>query len=265
MKANFPINLTINRFLLPVILLISLTAVSCRSKKSAVSGIDNSKVNLEVKQEVFAAIDSNRMDFEFLQASANCDYSASVVPLDVSLRMERNKTIWVSVTAVIFEAARILITEDSVHIVNYPENWAMSRPLSFMSQYVGTTLTVGQIQDLLIGNSVITHDAATALEQVPDKTLLLTSRLKQFLFYETIHHELFRPTEIKGDENPGTQEVKVKYDEFTEVNNRLMPQYVNLSAVTNTQNFSATLKYTDISTDPISDFPFRIPAGYERK
>ncbi|HYG16676.1 MAG TPA: DUF4292 domain-containing protein [Bacteroidia bacterium] len=218
-----------------------------------------------MKQEVFAAIDSNRVDFEFLEASANCDYSASVVPLNVSLRMERNKRIWVSVNAVIFEAARILITEDSVHIVNYPENWTMSRPLSFMSQYVGTTLTVGQIQDLLIGNSIIIHDAGTTLEQVPDNTLLLMSRLKQYLFYEVINNENFRPTEIKGDEDPGTQEVKVRYDDFTEVNNRLMPRYVNLSALTNTQNFSATLKYTDISTEPISDFPFRIPPGYERK
>jgi len=255
--------------LLPIILVLLLPAMflaSCKSKKAVVNAIDNSSVNREDKKQVFKAINDNRFEFEYLASSASCNYegTAGKYNFNVSLRMQRNEKIWMSVSVFFIEAARIYITKDSVHIINYLENYSISRSISFLTQYTGQKLTVGQIQDIMVGNSVVTHDVNSSYVYA-DGRPRITTRMGQYLFAEEYHYEYFRPTKIKGDEATTNNKMELEYDEFIQVNNRLIPNFLKLLAVTNTQTISATLKYSDISTETISNWPFKIPAKYERK
>lgn len=266
MKANYQnkyLRVTSISFILLIALL--LTATSCRSKKKLVT-IDNSKVNRDVKTEVFDAIAQNRFEFDNLSLRGACDYtgSAGEYSFTVNMRMQRDKKVWMSVSAFFIEAARILITEDSIHIINYLDKSVISRSLDFAAQYTGMKLTVGQIQDVLVGNSVLKHDKNS--EYANNTTdILVTTRINQFLLKEVFHFDYLRPIKVNGEEAGTRNKLDMEYNDFTQVNNRLLPQFVNLAAVTNTQIINATIKYSDISTEPIDGWPFNIPAKYERK
>jgi hypothetical protein len=242
----------------------TLLSTSCKSKKKLATTVDNSNVNCEVKNDVFKAIKNNRCEFQYFTTSASCDYSGSPVPLTVNIRMERNKKIWMSVSAIFFEVARVMITEDSVHIINYSEKYAMSRKIDFVAAYIGTPLTIGQIQDVLVGNSILAHDINSTSECTADE-VAITTRVKQFMLNEVFGKQYYRPTKINADESGTSNTLEVIYSEFGELNARLMPYKVNIAAVTNMQHMKAILKYSDISTQTITDWPFRIPANYERK
>jgi hypothetical protein len=223
-------------------------------------------VNRDAKSEVFDAIAQNRFEFDNLSISGACDYSgtAGEYSFNVNMRMQRDKKVWISVSAFFIEAARILITEDSIHIINYLENNVTSRSLDFAAQYTGMKLTVGQIQDVLVGNSVLKHDKQS--EYANNTTdILVTTRINQFLLQEVFHFDYLRPVKIHGEEPGSRNTLDIEYNDFVQVNNRLLPQFVKLAAVTNTQTINATIKYSDISTAPIENWPFNIPAKYERK
>ncbi len=264
MKANFQINIRTAYPVLILLLVLSLGATSCKSKKSITKPKDNSTVNLDNKTEVFDAIKNNRYEFEYFAANATCDYSGSPVPISINMRMQRGQKIWMSASAIFFEIARVLITPDSVHIINYNDKTITSRKIDFIAAYTGTPLTINQIQDALVGNSILTHDENSSYENAAE-ALKITTRIKQFLLVEAFNTETLRPVKINADEAGTANKLEVIYSDFVEQNSRILPSLVSLSAVTNTQQMKASLKYSDISTLTITDWPFKIPAKYERK
>lgn len=269
MKANLLSN---SLYRLPgVIILLSFSLIfssSCRSKKiqSAACLPDNAGVNKEAKKEVFKSVESNRFEFEYFSANASGDFSdgTSEYGLNASVRMQRNEKVWISVSFLFLEAARILIDKDSVYILNYLEKSATVRSLDFVGTFLGTQLTIGQIQDVLVGNSVLQHDGNSSLDN-SENQLKITTRIKQYLFDEIINAQNFRPTKVNATETGGKNKLDLQYDDYTQLNCRLLPQKVQLLAVTNTSTISASLNYSDISTEPVTSWPFNIPAKYERK
>lgn len=268
MKVNFPTKQT--AFKLPLLLLFILPALlttSCRSKKKVVSVIDNAAVNKDDKKQVFRAIKANRFEFEYFSAKSGCNYrdKSNKYSFNLNIRMKKDEKIWMSASALFFEVARVMITKDSIHIINYFDKSVTSRGINFISQYLGTKLTIGQIQDVLVGNSILEHKANTSSYVLSDARPTVTTRINQYLFNEIFHYEHFRPTFVKGNETGSVNKIDVEYKEFTQVNNRLVPQFAKVVAVTNNNTITATLKYSDISTEEIKNWPFRIPAKYARK
>lgn len=266
MRVNF-LNNEALKLPLILMLLVTLSATSCRSKKAATTVIDNSAVNKEDKKQVFKAIQANRFEFEYFSGKANCLYkdNKNKYSFNMSIRMQRDEKIWMSASAFFFEAARVLITKDSVHIINYINKEVISRNINFVSQYLGTKLTIGQIQDVLVGNSILEHNTQSSSYVFADERPTITTRLNQYLFKEIFHYEHFRPTFVKGDETGSPNKIDLEYKDFLQVNNRMLPQFAKVVAVTNNNTITSTLKYSDISTEEIKSWPFNIPAKYERK
>lgn len=269
MKVDFSSKYIVSKYFLIILLVIpALLATSCRSKKAVTQVIDNTKVNKEDKKQVFEAVKANRFEFEYFSAKANCIYSDTKKKLpafNLSVRMQKDEKIWLSASVFIIEAARVLITKDSVHIINYYDKTVMSRSIDFVSQYLGTKLTIGQMQDALVGNSILEHNSNTSSYVLSDERPTITTRINQYLFNEVFHYEYFRPTYIKGNQTGSVNKIDLEYKDFKQVNNRMMPQFAKVVAVTNKNNITATLKYSDISTEEVKNWPFNIPASYERK
>lgn len=268
MKVNFQSKYIGSKSLLILLFIASsLVATSCRSKKDVTKAIDNSKVNTGDKKQVFKAIEVNRFEFDYFSANAGCQYKdkSNKYSFNLSIRMQKDEKIWMSASYLFFEAARVLITKDSIHVINYLKKEVMSRDINFVSNYLGTKLTIGQIQDVLVGNSILEHSANTSSYVLSDARPTVTTRISQYLFNEIFHYEHFRPTFVKGDQTGTPNKIDIEYKDFLQVSNRMLPQFAKVVAVTNNNIVTATLKYSDISTEEIKNWPFRIPAKYARK
>lgn len=99
-------------------------------------------------------------DYEWMSAKMNMDITAPGTELnDVSgtLRMRRDSTVWISASAFMgMENLRILVTQDSVVMINRLNQTYLAEPISAiepMSQ--GTSLQ--EIQALLLGDGTSDH------------------------------------------------------------------------------------------------------------
>lgn len=268
MKVKSQSNYINSKSLLFLLLIAScLLAVSCRSKKAVIQAADNSNVDKNNKEQVFKAIKANRFEFEYFSAKASCQYKDvnNKYSFNLSIRMKKDEKIWLSASYLFFEVARVLITKDSIQIINYAKGEAMSRSINFVSSYLGTKLTLGQIQDVMLGNSILEHNSNMSSYVLSDERPTITSRINQYLFNEIFHYEYFRPTFVKGNQTGAENKIDIEYKDFLQVNNRMLPQFAKVVAVTNNNVITATLKYSDISTEEVKNWPFNIPASYERK
>jgi len=234
----------------------ALLFTSCRSKKKAIAAINNSAVNKEDKKQVFKAIKANRFEFEYFSAKAACGYrdKKNKYSFNLNIRMQKGEKIWLSASALFFEVGRVLITKDSIHIINYFDKSVTNRSINFVSQYLGTKLTINQIQDVLVGNSILEHTASISSYVLNDARPTVT-----------FHYENFRPTFVKGDQTGSVNKIDIEYKDFTSINNRLIPQFAKVVAATHNNKITTTLKYSDISTEEVKNWPFKIPAKYARK
>jgi len=155
--------------LLPLLLLFG---ASCRSTRQAAATATTSPVSAA---ELWQALDGSRLQFQTFSARADLDIedasgksSASAV-----LRMHRDSLIWVSLRKAGLEGARLLITRDSLHILD--RTGKTYYPLAFAglrAQY-GVDLSFASLQDLIAGNALVREPLAWTAG-IDDGKLLLS-------------------------------------------------------------------------------------------
>ncbi|MBX7109496.1 MAG: DUF4292 domain-containing protein [Chitinophagales bacterium] len=86
---------------------------------------------------------------EVLQGTDKTEFTAS-------LRMRQDSAIWVSISPALgIEAARVLMTKDSVHIIDRINNEQYSTDYHIFNQYTSLPVTFSLIQDLITGAPLI--------------------------------------------------------------------------------------------------------------
>src|SRR5690606_13157953 len=75
------------------------------------------------------------------RAKTRVEMGKSVHDVTLHVRIERDRAIWLSVTAILgVEAARILITPDSVKILNKLQGEYISKPFAYIYNYTNREL-----------------------------------------------------------------------------------------------------------------------------
>ena len=103
-----------------LLLAIFLLASSCKQQKKIVFG--NTKCILEPKTSKFLTrhLKENEFNFEHLNAKINAEaiIDSSENSFSVTLRMRKDSIIWMSISKLGIEGARLMITKDSVKFMN---------------------------------------------------------------------------------------------------------------------------------------------------
>ena len=118
---------------------------------------------------VYDSIQHNKIDFNFFSAKINVNYKDAEdkeYNLNTYLRMKKDSLIWVSVNAVFgIEAMRLLISKDSVKILDKQNKVYTARPVSYLQEVSGLPLDLQTMQDLLIGNVIFLEPGITAFNK----------------------------------------------------------------------------------------------------
>jgi hypothetical protein len=152
------------------IALIALLMTSCRStrriqtslnKKDTTStvAIDASKADtLRFIRNTLRRIDSNRISYTSFNAKVNIDYKGGdgkKYDVNAVVRMYKDSAIWISANAILgIEAMRVLITRDSVKMLNKLDKVYTARSVDYLQEVTSLPLNLTILQDLIIGNAV---------------------------------------------------------------------------------------------------------------
>lgn len=242
--------------------ILLINVVSCKSTRSVV-GSGEVDTKMSVKQLIR---ENSKRDarFKTLQAKVRIDIIQDLreTSYTVNLRMERDKTIWISAT---LGLARAMITPNSVKFYDKINNQYFDGDYKLLSELLGIDLNFDKVQSILIGEPIFDLKEDTYIISSNESSYILQPKAQDPLLELFL---LFNPSHYKMDSQQLLQPAKLRflqldYLAYQVVEKDILPQNVKIIAVEDNEELNVVMEYKSVSVNEEVRFPFRIPSGFE--
>jgi hypothetical protein len=227
-------------------------------------------------------VKENELNFSYATAKFSCELAIDNEDhsFTVNVRCRKDSLIWMSISKLGIDAARAVITKDSVKfILGLAEKKYFKGDFSYINQLLHAELDYDMIQALLFGNSAQFYDEEEKLKPGKDKNncqyLLSTTRKRKALrinegvdqpkeSYQTmwISPNTFKITQLEFDDVEAKRKFNACYEDFKPVNEFSAP-FKLLYTITAEKIIKADIQYSKININEVQKFPFTIPSSYE--
>jgi len=248
-------------FLLGMIVLCA----SCKSKKTAIPKVAPG-AKIAAAGESIKSFEMNNLDFHTFSGRAKVKLQWNDQAHDATLhvRVRRDQAIWLSVTAILgVEVARLLITPDSVRMLNKFQGEHMAKPFAYTHRYTNPAVDFGTLQDLLLGN-VSTSLLRTDNVQVAgaEDEFIVIGRKGELDYQYRINTEN-RPFHFDLKEIGSDQRLETYYADFARTDGYNFPRSMALNITAEDLLLKAQLTYSRVAFNERVDMPFSIPGRYK--
>lgn len=256
---------------------------SCKNQKKIV--LNNGKCILDFKNAKTLTSNLKVSEFKFdrlkARLSIETDIDSSSNSFTVALRMKRDSVIWMSLSKLGIEGARVLITKDSVKFINTIKGQYFIGDFVYLSKFLNTELDFEVIQSLLIGNSVTFYDEAEKIKPGIDNCQYTLGTIRKYKLRKVMGRgkelkeavqsiymipETFKIARILFyDFNPD-RSFDAQFGAFAvpeKSNNQLFPYKMNY-VIKAQKNVTIAIDYNKVQLDEELSFPFKIQDNYER-
>ncbi len=226
--------------------------------------------NLKNSQFIF-----NRLNAK-LNVEAIIDSSSH--SFTITLRIKKDSIIWLSLSKLGIEGARVLITKDSVQFMNRINNSYFIGDFSYISKLLNTDLDYEILQSLLVGNNVTFYDEDEKLKSgVDDCHYFLGTIRKRKIKKAEKGRDLKEPSQslflipetykiariLFFEFNPD-RSFDAHFSNFTKIDSlQLFPQKINC-VIKAQKKIDIQINYSRITLNEEQNFPFKIPENYEK-
>lgn len=247
------------------LLSILLLFGACKARK-VVPVIDNSAVEKD-NAEKLMAIQQAQLNFTSLALKGKADLDMDGVSSEVNInfRMLNDQKIWISVTAIAgLEVARVMITPDSIKILNRMESIYIRKPFSYIHEFTSEQVNFSTLQSVLIGNVF-----DEAIKQQPEFTMLenklqLSGRSSN-IAYSLKFNEALKVTETFLQDSLASRQLMINYDDFFLDAGINLAHQIELKSAASNNYIKANLRYSKVEKDQPLDFPFSVPKRFSVK
>ena len=212
---------------------------------------------------IIREVEKNQFEFDNFETKFNVKVkSDNNIGLKGQMRMQNDSLIWISVSLKLgIEVARVMITEDSVKFINRSNKTYFSESVeSFRNSGVlefGNLGILEFLQDLFVGNDINFKEKYKVT--IEDNNYKLTSDKNTFL----VTPKTFKVKRQQSTVNGQQSTVVINYDNFQEVNGKLLPTKIILDAG-DIFNLNLEIDYTEIKVGEKLEFPFNISKKYNK-
>lgn len=205
-------------------------------------------------------------DFNYLSSKGQITLKDSNDNLSsgVSIRMKKDSVIWVSVQPGLgIEAARVMLTQDSVYIVNRLQKEYVAADYAFLRNKLHVDVSFELLQAILVGN----YQSQGTEKAMDEGDMQHVQQLRQNLTFDYFIGSLNSKLQLLNvqDNNTGNT-ITVKYDGFEDIGQVPFAHDLAAKVLQKGQTSDFTLSHSRITvSDEALSFPFSIPAGYARR
>jgi len=201
------------------------------------------------------------------KAKMNVSVRGQKHDLVAHIRIKKDEAIWASVFALegIVQVARVLITPDSVKMLNYLEKEAVVKPIAEITKMLPATADYNTLQNLILGNvlrreGTPTHAAGTAeglVLQVEDNTIL-----QKAVFHNTDSTlQLLQMQSVAPNGPAGV----LRFSNYQTLDGKLFSTARIVNVMNDQEQFYLDMDFNKVDFDKPVELPFSIPRNFERK
>jgi hypothetical protein len=218
---------------------------------------------------MLARILGSRIRFETFSAKVKVDYldtKGKTLEFNAFIRIKRDSAIWASIVAALgVEAFRILITPDSVRIMDKLEKNVRYAAASELQEITQLPFDFGSLQELIVGNPI-------GLDSLPEKLKMQEASVLLEYFHEGFRHLLtydttgpsLRTNRLDETDPQRHRNAILSFDQYQEKSGRSFPNLRRMT-LTDKEKTDITLDFRQVDFDIPVAFPFSVPRNYKLK
>lgn len=242
---------------LHIILLFALLVLaSCGSHRKNVAPTEAMLTEALVQQ-----VEQNETQWNWFTAKLNIQPESGLISnLGGQIRMQRDSVIWVSVTALLgMEAVRIMLTPDSLFVINKLENSYVKESLDMLKARFGTDIRFSDIQNTLLGNGLWMLGKGEKMRELDNPYYKISSSSN----YDEIWVEQQHFRTAKTHFVDRFFQMSTIYGCFETFGTNLIPTEISLD-LKGMYTFAGKMKYSSVTLNETTSFPFKITSKMQR-
>lgn len=248
-------------FALPILVLASGCAASRKASTAANSG------NLMNAETLLQRIVTSQVKADWLDARANLTYQdgQQSVTATATIKMRRDSVLWMNVKKFGFELGRVLVTRDSVFVLDRINNEYYAEPLGYVQTRFKLPARLDFLEQLILGNPVfLVRDSLQASRKGDNQLQLSAARggkSNTFLVGER-DFNLQRMEWVERDEGRRLDLELTQYADIGQQNFAYLRRIELASAETGAARIE--IEFTKVDLDVPTEIRFEIPSRYTR-
>ncbi len=271
-------------------LLVLLAFASCKSGKNLTA---DDKLKPISTNRLIKNVEENAFQYESLDIKRiACVYETpdNKISFRATLTSERDSNIQVNISKMNLPVGRVLLTPDSVKMVNYLQRNYFLGDYSFMEKMLGAAVDFNTVQAIMAndvfayrsddmdfesyvdnGQYVLQSMKNRKLNKInrkgkDDKVDRYLNKIDEESFvvqYLWIDPNTFKVNKILIDDLSEDRKLTVDFSEFTEVENQLYPGSIDVLFESATSKLGLKVKLSRFSLDSDTSVDFKIPEKYK--
>ncbi|MGO3109507.1 MAG: DUF4292 domain-containing protein [Sphingobacterium sp.] len=253
-----------NKLLWLLVVVILFAGCKTRQKVAKVEKSDSSVISAGA--ESIRSFEMNNLDFHTFSGRAKTKIQMNKRERDVTLniRIDRDKAIWISVTAILgVEVARVLITPDSVKIINRLQGEYLKKPFSYVYNYVNPGVTFTTLQDLLLANVSSQLLRASNVQVASAQDEFIVVGIKDQLSFQYRINTDNRPFNFILEEVEGMSNLEAYYANYISTEGYNFPQNMALDIAGENMSIGAKLNFDRVRFNAPVEMPFTVSERYK--
>ena len=267
---------------LSFVLLLALLA-SCRSTRtitaamnkkdttvlSAVPEVNRVDTQALIRQALLK-VDSNKIDYRTFIGKIDVDFRSTDGKnnsVKVNVRMIRDSVIWMNVNASVLgiDVMRVLITRDSVKLVNKLDKVYTERSVGYLQEMTALPLDLKTVQDLIVGNPVFLDSNITSYNTANGQVNLLSLGVWfRNLLTLSEGSDLLLHSKLDDTDPARSRTADLTYSDY-ETKKGFPFSTKRQIVVTEKNRLDIKLDFKQYELNGEVSMPFSIPRGYARK
>lgn len=229
---------------------------------------------------LFNKLKENELKFKFLvlKGDINSEIDKESNSFSFNMRIKKDTLIWASISPAFgIEALRVLITPDSIWVMNRINKEYFKTTYEYVNQIMSSTFDFDMLQAFLVGNDFEYYDN-TAFKASLDfsnyelstigrrklrRYIETTNNLKLLKQKITLSPDNFKILKQTLEEKDTDRKLEVKYSDFESYNNQFYAKTLKCEVNSN-KKMNLDISYEKIEVVDTLEFPFTIPSKYTK-
>lgn len=256
--------------------IISLFWTSCSGSKKAIK----TPIKEEGSEYLISQMMENQNHFETFKgkALASITSNGKTNDLKINIRIRKDSAIWVSISAGVgLEAARVMLTQDSVMFLNRIDKTFFAGNYQFINTMINAQVDFDIVQALLTGNDFKWYDYQELKASIDNQSYQLESahrrKLKKYsklneeinVIYQSIwlNSQTFKIERIKIKEiKNNNKKIDALYSNFKTMDDQVLPMQYDIT-ISAKEDIIIDASLIKVDLNESLSFPFNIPSKYE--
>lgn len=240
---------------------LAMVLASCGSTKK-ITDLENASA-----KDLINAHKAASPEFKTLAGRVQLVYETEqkLQSITVSLRMKKDKNIWIKASVLGITIAKVSITPTSVSYYETIGKTYFQGDFALLGEWLGTPINFQQAQQMLLGQSIFTLNPAEYSATVFQNKFKIQPKQQpqNFIHSLFLNPENFKVASETVSQPDNDRLLSIRYGDYQQIGAQFYPSSILIDTSEKGSKTKIEINYKKIDLNVDVSFPFEIPAGYE--